>query len=105
MERIVVQGNRLIVSCDLHAYVAREFEAKCEELLAVDAEELVMDLSGIREIGSMFVASLVQTCVAATGAGKKVRLRVKSRHQSFFDFADADPNISLDIVEDGRPNP
>lgn len=98
MEKLEIRGSELLINCDLLPYIARDFEAKCKALLALDSPEITLDLSGVREIGSMFVAALVQTCVAATSSGKKVTLRVPAKLQSYFDFADADPYITVETV-------
>ncbi len=98
MERIEVVGNVLYVRCDLNPYISREFEAKCEELLASEGESLIVDLTGAKEISSVFLSSLVHTCVEAGGAGRQVTLKIAARMQPFFDFADADPHFKIEVV-------
>ena len=98
MQKLEIKGNSLVVNCDLLPYLARDFESKCEELLALDYPELVLDVSAVREIASRFVASLVHSCVAASEAGKKVTLKVPRALKGFFDFAEADPNLTVEIV-------
>ena len=103
MERLEIRGNVLVVNCDLNPYVAREFESCCDRLLALDSPELVVDFSRVREISSVFLASVVHTCVAAAGSSRRITLRVPRRLVSFFDFTEAEPGVTLQVVEPPPP--
>ena len=105
MKRLEISGNVLRATSDLLPFMAHEFEAKVQELLATGSPEVVIDLSGVREIASVFLASMVQACVSAASSRKRVTIRVPKRLRSFFDFADAEKNVVVEAVEDPPRRP
>ncbi len=72
--RCAVLGNRLVVEGDFSTDADTGFDAACQKLLAVADPELVVDLAGVKRMGSTYVGLLAELCLAASSRGRRVRV-------------------------------
>ncbi len=73
MEDYVISGGRLTVNCDLYGGL-EEFRSCCNKLLDSGEKELVVDLSGVGSMFSLYLSAMVQLSESAGEQGRTVKV-------------------------------
>ena len=98
LERVSDSETRLIVPGEyLELPDRREFTAECEKLLKGEATKIVVDLTALRNIYSLFIGVLVDTALRAREAGKTFVIRARGQVAESLRLMNVDATAELDI--------
>lgn len=77
--RFDLSGDTLMVSGDLGPHEEKAFVDALRGLVETEAESLVLDLSGVRYLGSSYVRHVAKMLMEAKKEGKAVTVRAHQR--------------------------
>jgi anti-anti-sigma factor len=93
-----LQGNELHVSGELAEVFDFNFELAVSDLLHSDAEEIVIDLRGVRRIASQYLGLLATLAQQSAAKQKKLRVRATGDVAQMIHMAGFERLMELEIV-------
>ena len=97
LERVSDSEIRLVVSADeLRLPDRQDFTASCEKLLESGATKIVVDLTALQNIYSLFIGVLVDVALRAREAGKTVVIRAGGQVAASLRLMNVDATAELD---------
>ena len=94
-----VSGNTLEVHNDLYWEDHEGFSGKCQELMAGDQEEVVIDLTDCGFVFSTYLGIIGNLFVEAKEKKKKLKLRVSRRIEWIFQLAGFREMLEIEVVD------
>jgi anti-anti-sigma factor len=94
-----VKGNTLEVHNDLYWEDHESFTNRCQELLAKDPDEVVIDLTDCGFVFSTYLGIIGNLFVEAKEKKKKLKLRVSRRIEWIFQLAGFREMLEIEVVD------
>ncbi len=99
LETVSATETRLIVPGEQLSLKDRaEFTALCEKLLRSGTKTIVVDLTSLENIYSLFIGVLVDVALRARDAGKTFIIRASGRVAESLRLMNVDATATLDVV-------
>ncbi len=100
-----IRGHTLLVRGELGPESEEEFQGKLKELLAIDTEEYVIDLSDVSYMSSGYVGPIALLMVDARRKGRPVTVLAREKAASLLHLGGLDRLAEVRVVAENGTKP
>jgi anti-anti-sigma factor len=98
MENFVIKDNVLITNVDLYWENHAEFKEKCDKLIALDCNEVVLDLTDVSFVFSAYMGTIGRLLANASKSDKKLTIRISENLKWLFELVGFEKMINIEVV-------
>lgn len=86
MDNFEIKNNLLVANTDLYWENHEEFRKRCEELIASEFDEIILDLSYVTFVFSAYMGTIGRVLADAAQANKRLTIRIPETLRWLFEI-------------------
>ena len=98
MSSFQILDNQLLAHSDLCWENHAEFREKCDELISLGFDEIILDLTNVTFIFSAYMGTIGQLLGRTAGSGQRLTIRVSENLFWLFEMAGFEKMINIEVV-------